>query len=748
MTARTLTIPLPALGTTLPYALPIGISAFLLFSVQPLIGRLALPVFGGTPAVWATSLFFFQTVLLLGYLYAHVSVTRFGSRGPVIHLALAALAVVSLVVGPTQLAALRMDGLLPVIDLVRILLLTIGLPAFVLTATTPLVSGWLDAVREEGAGGDPYWLYALSNAGSLLALLAYPLIIEPRLGLGTQREAWAVAYAVLVALLALAAARSIGALGRRRVAERAIVADSGITWSRRGRWLLLAAVPSGLLSAVTMFITTDFVAAPLLWVAPLAIYLASFIVAFSPRGGRLIGLALVAAPAAITLLWVPYGSAGGWPILVILALELGAFAVVATALHGRLAQDRPASRHLTEFYLVLSIGGALAAAFVALFAPLVFPAVWEYPILLVAALAGLAVTAAPRVAARRTGRGLDFGPFFAGFRGRVLPYAAAGVVVAALLVWTGALASEAAIRWLLVGGLILLVGSKPWFLTGATAFVLALATFVLQPPAEFRDRTFFGVTEVQRLPDEGRVILFHGTTVHGAQLTDPELRRVPTAYFSEEGPAGDLFAVSRDRADGGLDAGVVGLGAGTMAAYIDAETTMTFYEIDPVVIEVASDPRYFTYLSDAPRTPKVHLGDGRLLLEETPADAFDILFMDAFSSDSIPVHLLTVEAIRDAARTVRDGGVIAFQVSNRYYDISPAVAAGAASAGLTALERAHSPSEAALEAGATPSHWVAASSDPETIAALRARGWTDARVAPRPFTDDYADLLAYLKLGG
>jgi hypothetical protein len=732
------------------FALPIGLSAFLLFSVEPLVGRLVLPVFGGTPAVWATVLSFFQAVLLAGYLYGHISITRFGRWGPPVHLTIAALGFVALAVAPASIGELRVESVSPVADLVRILFITIGVPAFVLTATTPLVSGWFEAARS-GRQGDPYWLYALSNGGSLLALLAYPLIVEPRIGLASQRGAWAAGYAVLVVLLALAAARVSSTLRARAVDVRPIVAPPvtgapprTIDWGRRARWLLLAAVPSGLLSAVTTFIATDLVSAPLLWVAPLAIYLGSFIIAFSPRGGRPIGAAVIAAPAMITLLWVPYGSAGGWPILVILAMELLAFGVVAVALHGRLAQDRPDPAHLTEYYLILSAGGALASAFVALLAPIVFPGIWEYPILLVGALVALTQVSRRTHRQTRPERGLDLRPFVDDIRARFAPYLAGAVVLFAALAATGSLATEAGVRWLLVGGLVLAVGARPWFLAASTAFVLVLATFVLQPAVDFRARSFFGVTEVQRPPGEARVVLFNGTTVHGTQSTDPALSRTATTYYGPDGPAGDLFATVGDAGRADESVGVVGLGAGTLAAYAAPGMTMSFFEIDPIVIQVASDPRYFTYLSDAPRPARVVLGDARLSLEHEPAGGFDLLVLDAFSSDAIPVHLLTVEAIADELRTIRPNGLLAFHVSNRYYDLGPAIAAGAQASGLTVLERFHTPSESARAEGATPSHWLAASADALTIASLTARGWSEVVPADRPFTDDYADLIRFL----
>ena len=750
MTARTLVFARPLLGTTLPFAVPIGLSAFLLFSVEPLVGRLVLPVFGGAPAVWATVLFFFQGILLIGYLYGHVSVTRLGTWGPPLHLVLTGLALLALLVAPARVADLRVDDVDPVLDLVRILLVLIGLPALVLTTTTPLLTGWFEAARPHGTDGDGYWLYALSNAGSLLALVAYPFLIEPRLPLTGQRSIWTVGYIVLVVLLAFAATRVLPSLRAgpavlARSQTEAVVIGRAIDSRRRARWLLLAAVPSGLLSAVTTFIATDLVSAPLLWVAPLAIYLLSFIVAFSPRGGRLIRLAVIAAPAMITVLWVPYGSAGGWPVLAVLAMELVAFGIVAVALHGRLAQDRPDPSRSTEFYLILSLGGALASAFVALVAPAVFPGVWELPILLVAGLVGLALVAEPASPApRTTGRVLDLSPFFRGARLRLLPYVVAATLLVVALVATRALATEAGIRWLLVGGLILLVGSRPWFLATATAFVLALATFVLQPPAEYRDRSFFGVTEVVRSPDGQLTLLMNGTTVHGSQATDPAKARSPQSYYVRSGPVGDLFqATSRD--DRPRQVAIAGLGGGALATYVDAETQMTFFEIDPVVIDVASDPDYFTYLSDAPVRPMIVEGDARLSFENEPTGHYDVVLLDAFSSDSVPIHLLTAEAIADELRIMQADGLIVFHISNRYYDLEPAVTNAVAAQGLTMLQKRHQPG-AVKEPGETPSRWLAASRDASTIAALRAAGWSDAQAGDHPFTDDYADLLHYLYL--
>ncbi|MEA2537712.1 MAG: hypothetical protein QOF11_1946, partial [Chloroflexota bacterium] len=467
------------------FAATIALSAFLLFTVEPLIGRLTLPTFGGTPAVWATILFFFQTVLLVGYAYGHVSATRLGvRRGAVVHVALALAAVVVLAVAPVRIGELRDVGLPAVVNLLWILLVTIGAPALLIAATTPLLSSWLASVRSpSGESADPYWLYALSNAGSFAALLAYPFAIEPAFGLATQRALWTAGVVILVGSLTACAALVIRQAGPALAASASSLpaASERIGWRRRARWLLLAAVPSGLLSAVTNFITTDLISAPLLWVVPLAIYLLTFVLAFSARGRRILPGAEWLAPAAVTLLWVPFGSAAGWPIAPLLLLEFAGLGIVATCLHGRLAADRPSPAHLTEFYLVLATGGVLASSLVAVVAPVLFRGVWEYPLLLVLALGALALgrpgqrdSAANASAAEATPVNppaadtrpprFDLSPFFAGATRRVAPYAVAALALTVWLATSGSVGLEAGLRWLLVGGAVLAVGAQPRFL--------------------------------------------------------------------------------------------------------------------------------------------------------------------------------------------------------------------------------------------------------------------------------------------
>lgn len=710
-------------------AAAIALSAFLLFALEPLVGKRLLPMFGGAPTVWATVLCFFQIVLLLGYTYAHVSVRRFGRAGRAIHVALAAIAAVLLAFAPE--VGLDVRGS-PTLDLLGVLVVQVGAPTLVLTATTPLVSAWY---RERGFG-DPYRLFAVSNAGSLLALFAYPLAIEPFLGLGAQRTALLVGYGLLVVALA-AAARARPRTAAPIVETRAPVSEPPIAHARRARWLLLAAVPSGLVSALTAFLATDLVSAPLVWTLPLGLYIASFIVAFGRRGARATRLATIAAPGMVTLLWVLYGASTG-PVLALLPIELAAFGVVALALHGALARDLPGPTRSTEFYLVVSAGGAAGSMFVALFAPRAFPDLWEYPALLLAALVALAL-AGPRERPR------ELRAILVDIAGRLGPYVVGAGLLALVLVGGGSRDRQIGLLSLVVGGLILLLSTRPWVLVASTATALVLGAFALRPKVVYRARSFFGVSEVRRTHDGEVSTLYSGTTLHGSQWRDDARRRARTTYFGAGSPIEDVFAVASasERA-----VAVVGLGAGTLATFAREGDAFTFFEIDPVVVHVASTPTLFTYLADAPTPPRIVVGDARLSLRAEPAEAFDVVVLDAFSSDVLPVHLVTVEGLTIATRTLRADGVLAIQISNRFYDLAPPLSAALDRLGIPPLLRAGERSATADADLTLPSRWLAATRDPEKLAALRAVGWTAAPIGTRPFTDDYADLLSTLRLAG
>ncbi|HWH36926.1 MAG TPA: fused MFS/spermidine synthase [Candidatus Limnocylindrales bacterium] len=739
----------------------------MLFTLEFWTGRMLLPAFGGSPGVWATALAFFAALLFVGYLYAHLLASRVQrSRAGPLHVAVALAALAAVTLAPQDIAAMRIAGLPEAVNVLLVLLAVAGAPAFLLTTTTPLLSAWY-----AGRGRDPWWLFAASNAASLAALLAYPLLIEPLIGLSTQHIALVAGialFAVLLAGLALEGRRTRAAAappGHEIDGQAPPPTASGavpLTWNRQALWLMAAFVPAGLLAATTTFLTTDLVAAPLLWVGPLGIYLASFVVAFSARGRRALRFVFVLVPGAATLLLIPYVAPLNWPVLGLLVVVLGSFAVLATALHGRLALDRPGAGQLTRFYLIVAAGGMLATAFVGLAAPVVFPDVYEFPLLIACGLTVLALmhsrgqpaSAQPANAATHRRRG-PYRERAAGatrsrlrsavvaLAARIIPYLA---IAGLLLALAGGALPAGALVLLAAGVLFVAVSSTPWLTAGAISIALVAALAVSGPAAGqqqlFQGRSFFGVTEVRRAP--GAVQLYSGTTLHGLQMTGRQ-RLNATTYYSPVGPLGDVFAELRQRVAGPASVGVVGLGAGTAATYIAPGDRMTFYEIDPLVIEIAHDMRYFTFLAEARGVVSVVPGDGRLSLATAPAGAYDLVVIDAFSSDVVPPHLLTREAFATYLSSVGPGGIVALHVSNRFYDLPLAVAATARDLGLEAMVRSHSPTEhEEQEYRATASTW-AVIGQREDVARFESAGWQAIQPANAVLTDDFPDLMRVLR---
>ncbi|HWP62317.1 MAG TPA: fused MFS/spermidine synthase [Candidatus Binatia bacterium] len=758
-------------------------AGLLLFAVQPLAGQRVLPVFGGGPGTWAATLAFFQLALLAGYGYAHLVLGRLGGRrSGIVHAVFAAVALGATSLSFVDPAALRPPGLEPTIGVLIVHAASIGPAVVFLAATTPLLTGWLAAARlprppaADGRATDErerppeppplHRLYAASNAGALAALLLYPTVLEPSLGLTATHRLWLAGLAgmaVLVAALGLAQALRGGASGDAP-APGAPTSDDPATAGPPGRpagigrWVLLAAIPAGLLNASTTLLTLDLGAVPLLWVLPLGVYLATFVLAFSALGDRLRERAARFAPIAATFLWLPLASGAPWSVLPLLAVVLGGLFVVGLALHGALAAARPPDRELSRYYLALAGGGALGGSFAGILAPLVFPDLWELPILLVAAiLVGAWPTHQP-LGGRRRRASLgaegtlppidDRQPprpgWFDAAVWRLNRYVLVGVVVLFLLVADQAPGADAAIAWFVAGAVVLAVGGRPILLAGGTAVALAAALLATPQPNLFAARSFFGVLEVRPSPDRSVIQLWNGTTLHGTQPTDPVRRLEPTGYYVAAGPAGDLFRVLRGRSTAALDVGVVGLGVGGLAAYAEGGDRWTFVEVDPLVVRIATDPALFTYLASARAPISVDLDDGRLALARTAAGAFDCLVLDAFTSDAIPSHLLTAEAIADALRTVRPDGLLALQLSNRYYDLAPPVAGAAELAGARVLVRDFRPTAAEVATGAFPSRWLVATRSEAVVDALVAAGWGPVEAAP-PLTDDRPNPLPYLR---
>ncbi|MDB4949539.1 MAG: hypothetical protein JWM27_2188 [Gemmatimonadetes bacterium] len=721
------------------YTGAIFLSAFLLFLVQPMFSRMVLPLLGGTPAVWNTCMLFFQAALLGGYLYAHATARWLGVRGQAgLHLALLGLASLAL---PVALAgAAPRGGAAPVPWLLATMLVTVGPPFFVLSGTGPMLQRWF-AHSGHGEARNPYFLYAASNLGSMLALLSYPVLVERHLRLLEQSRGWAVGYALLglaIAVCAAAVWRAAPASAAMHAAEARTVdgADAGadrVTWRERGVWVLLAFVPSGLLLSVTTFITTDIAPVPFLWIAPLALYLLTFTLAFARRPPLRHAWMVAAQPTgivAVTLLLL-FGFTRD-PHRVV-PIHLGAFFLTAMVCHGELARRRPHARHLTEFYLWLSLGGVLGGIFNVLAAPFLFPRMEEYALLVA-------------VACRFRPAGAAAGPGTA----RKVALWMAPVLAAGLLLMMRPELLQLPDHWdRWVPATLIAVACLALARFPAPFAACVAAALLTRIGAEYRHndfllvhRSFYGrYAVVDEREAGGYHSLYHGSTLHGAQSMTPALRRVPLTYYIRNGPLGQLFAGLPSPAHP-RQVAIVGLGTGTSAAYGRAGETWTYYEIDPGIERIARDPRYFTYLADSPARTRVVLGDARLSLAAAPDGAYDLIVLDAFSSDAVPIHLLTREALGVYLRKLAPGGVIVYHLSNRYLNLQPVIAALVADRGLVARVGSLDKVRHRFEAESTWAAVARADADLGTLAADARWKRPKTRADVPAWTDDFSNLLS------
>ena len=647
---------------------------------------MVLPLLGGVPAVWTTSILFFQATLLAGYAYAHWAVNRLGSRRQ-------ALLQVGLVLVPLLVLPIGIPhGWTPPADanpipwLLAVLALAAGLPLFVVCSTGPAIQRWFASTHQPGAG-DPYFLFAASNAGSLLGLLAYPFLVERTLSLHDQSRLWAAGYLLLIALTAGCAF----VLWRGDVPPAgALVAEDRPNRERRFRWVVLAFVPSSLMLGVTAQITSEVAPIPLFWVVGLALYLVTFIIAFSLRSPMPPRALLNTVPVlvlAVVVLTFLRPTHSVWVLL----LDLVTFFVVALVCHCQLAADRPAPRHLTDFYLWLAVGGASGGIFNALIAPTIFTRLVEFPLVLFFACF-------LRPSMLRPGR------FWARPRGLAL----------------------------------LALG----------AFILAsIATTAGQQNVLLADRSFFGVYKVKTIDQDGDKYhaLVDGNTLHGMQSQDPARAREPLLYFYSGSPIAQVFDTLH-RGHPSARVGVVGLGAGSLSCYGRTGDSWTFFELDPAIEHIARDPKLFTLLHACEPRARVVLGDGRLSLVKRPAGSFDLIALDAFQSESIPVHLLTREAVAIYKSKLTPHGLLVFNVSNQYVDMHTVLANLAASAGLVAYER--DDLKAGRAHGRAPSRWIVMARSPADLGRIATQdGWH--RLAPDPgqrlWTDQYSNVMSVLR---
>jgi len=711
------------------YTITIFVSATLLFLVQPMFARMVLPLLGGSPAVWNTAMVFFQAALLAGYGYSHAATARFGARRQSLwHLAvlLLPLAVLPLKIPPGWTPPANAN---PLPWLLGLLTVAVGLPFFAVATMSPLLQKWFAATGHRHAR-DPYFLYAASNLGSLLALVSYPLVVEPVWSLQEQSRLWTMGYILLVALalgcaLALRRVPATVAVGSEAAVRnaRALAGESGkLTSRRRARWVFLAFVPSSLMLGVTTYLTSDIAAVPLFWIVPLALYLVTFILAFSGRA-RARRLLTRALPMLMVGLAMVFALRATQPAALLMLLHLAVFFVAALLCHGALGDDRPAPEHLTEFYLWLSVGGVLGGVFNALLAPLLFRSVVEYPLVLV--LACLAAMPGADTKPGRRARALDFAaPFVLGLAGTGLilvkalpPQAVFGAATLVCFFF-----SERPVRFALGLAAVFLIAPLH---EGAHGRVLHL------------ERSFFGIHRVTLAPGGGQHLLVHGKIIHGMQSLDPAKRKMPLTYYHPTGPIGQVFAVAN--IDPRAAVAVVGLGAGSLAGYGLPRQPWTFYEIDPVVERLARNTNYFTFLGDSAANVRVVLGDARLSLASAPDGAYRLLVLDAYSADAIPVHLLTREALALYTRKLAPGGLLAFHISNQHFSLEPVLAALARDAGLVCkVQDNDTISAAEHDEGKRESVWAVMAGQPDALGVLGAGPrWRPAET--RPGVDVWTD---------
>jgi SAM-dependent methyltransferase len=713
----------------------IVVGSFLLFLTQPMVARMALPRIGGAPAVWNSAMLVYQLLLLGGYAYAHY-LARIRPRHQVgVHVVLLGLAALWLPISLIQ--QVPPETTEPAFWVPYFLLASIGPLFFIVSAQAPLMQRWYAL---ETSRGDPYPLYAASNLGSFAGLISYPLIVEPLMTLQQQSWLWTGIYGALV-LLVIGCAVTVPGHAVEKLPEET---SPPPTTRQYLHWIVLAAVPSGLMLSTTTHLTTDIVAIPLLWVLPLGLYLLSFVVAFAARRKAADFITMV-APLIILVAGGLAFSNGTRDPFFSATLGLLLLFTTAVALHAEMFNRRPAVGHLTKFYLSMSFGGMLGGLFCAILAPLLFDWAYEHPLLiLAAALLVPQITLVP------------WPPRLAAVLTVVLP--AAALILS--FVTERLLAGQSAMIGSIIVSLIALacLGRRVPFALSLAALMLSYGgwSVLQQSTMDIRTRSYFGIYQVnERTTETGEayaLALTHGTTLHGIQNTIPGTETVPTSYYARRSGVGHTLANAPALFGPSARVGVVGLGSGTLACYRQPGQNWRIFEIDPAMVEIARTR--FSFLSRCAPDAQIILGDARIRIAEQPANSMDVLAVDAFSSDAVPMHLLTHEALQTYGRMVQRDGIVLFHVSNRYLDLKPVVADLAERGGWQAAIFEYIPSQEDELMNATISVWIALSRNPQTIQRLVELSGEDRmewrRLQRTPgfagWSDDYASILPILNM--
>jgi hypothetical protein len=718
-----------------PYVATVFLSASLVFLVQPMFAKMATPLLGGAPAVWNVSLVCFQAALLAGYAYAHLLArVRSVKTQVIVHAALLLVAALAL---PLSISTLfgTPDPSQPVLWLAGTFLVSIAPPFAIISATAPLIQNWYARSGRPDAA-DPYHLYAASNVGSLVGLAAYPLLIEPLLSLPVQTHLWALGYGVLSlclitsGTLAFRSSQMHTATTAQAAAHTVPALPAAYVWRERMTWLLLAAVPSGLLLGVSTHISTDVAAAPFLWAPPLMAYIATFIIVFSKT--PLISTKTVSRylphiiACAIGL--IATQSIIRVPLVIGIGVHVLALFMVSLCLHGRMADLRPQASRLTEFYLLMSAGGVIGAAIVALLAPVTFKGVWEYPLMLGAAL--LLRPSSETILASAS-------------KGRV--FIAAILVFAGFVVFTGQIDVDMDPAVYRIGVILMMAIAILGFesrVVPVAALTGALFIGWTGNPAKnsVSERGFFGVVKTVEWKEQNLRLMMHGTTLHGAQRINDSARPTPLTYYHDDAPIGQAFIAMKPTAK---TIGVVGLGVGSVACHAAPGQSFTYYEIDPLVADVARDASRFTFLSTCTPDAPIVLGDARVTLGAAETGKFDVLLLDAFSSDAVPAHLLTREAMALYLSRLSENGVLIFHISNRHLALMPTLARVGAAEGAVMISQNFNNGAQASVNGPIPSDVVVLARTDAALAPINANGLWEPLTADngRAWSDAYSNVI-------
>ena len=717
-------------------------SAGLLFWIQPLIGKTLLPILGGSPAVWNTCLLFFQTMLLIGYVYA-LTLSRWLSprSQALVHVVLItsiAIYILRSSVHPPVLTAAQQGN--PTLWLLKNLLFSVGLPFFILSASNPLLQSWFSRLRHHLAF-DPYFLFAASNAGSLLALVAFPLALEPFLVLNKQYQFWRVGFVVLTALTCVIALtlKPLVDVSTCPAQSPTAESDSKLTVFRRLRWVALSFIPSSLMLGVTTYVTADVAAVPLLWVIPLALYLLTLVLAFAKRqfaSAALLNRLMIVGALVVTLILASGATEPAW---VLILANLGFFFVAAMLCHGQLANDRPSVTHLPEYYLWIALGGALGSVFNVLIAPILFKSILEYPLAIVIAC----MLQPSELQDYKRHRYLDL----------IYPVGLYVIAVSLVILVDRLRISSSTIKVFVVLGVPLIIINH-FFRRRPIRFALGLAAVMLASVyyTGSSDRTvhvvrnFFGTTRVSTDSRNAINSLYSGNTVHGRQFVDQSRACEPLSHHHENGPLGQVMAVF-NAAPANSRVAVIGLGVGAMISYSKPAQDWTFYEINPDVINLARNSRYFSYLQNcASGSLTLVEGDARLNLQGAQDRHYGLIVLDAFSSDAIPVHLVTQQALDLYLSKLASGGILAFHISNRSLDLKPILADLAEGRELICIGF-DDLKPSSLE-GKDPSQWVVMARSSAEISNLSINSqWQPltGTKGGRVWTDDYSNILRAIR---